>query len=243
MAEETDKTGRDDDRASEPPTDDANARDEDDATDEADEPEAKEPPKKATKRAADVAAPAPEARSAVTVRAVTPPPPAASLGKSVTAFLFVMFLLMGGFWFLGTAESPFGKPGQPKWKVGKTETITLTLDPKDDDNLACASETAIAGKRCEFKSKTEKTAEKLDDSTMLKPYKTTADEPLLAAGVWSAPEIAKGKRPNGRFNYKCQFKVEGKITRPLVRWNVAGQWGEQEGDWFVGSVSNCTVEK
>lgn len=213
--------------------------DEDEDEDEAEEAAAAPPP---GKKAAKPVAP-PVVIPTVQVRPVTPPPPAASLGKSVTVFSFILVGLAAGFWFLGTAESPFGKSGVPKWKVGQTYPITLTLDPKDDDNLACASEAEIAGKRCEFKSKTEKAAEKLTDATMLKPYKTTADEPLLAAGVWSAPEIAKDKRPTGRFNYKCQFKVEGKVTRPNVRWNVRNAWGDQEVDWFAGSVSNCVIEK
>lgn len=179
----------------------------------------------------------------VQVRPVTPPAPAASLGKSVTAFMFILVLLMAGFWFLGTAESPFGKPGVPKWKINQTVAITLTLDPRDDENLACASSEDIGGKFCEFKSKTEKNAGAKDELTTLRPYKTTADEPLLAAGVWSSPDVAKGKRPNGRFNLKCQFKVEAKVPRPLVRWRATDNWGEQEQDWFAGTVQNCVVDK
>ncbi len=180
---------------------------------------------------------------ALGVRPVTPPPPPASLGKSVSTFMFVLIALAAGFWFLGNAESPFNKPGVPKWTVGTTVTVLLTLDPKDDDNLACASDAEIGGKHCEFKDKTARFGDKSEDATTLKPYKTVQDEPLLAAGVWSGPDIAKGKRPTGRFNLKCQFKVEGKVTRPLVRWAAAGPWGEQDVDWFAGSVSNCTIEK
>lgn len=207
------------------------------------EEEASPPPAKAS--------PSPKAKKpvepitpeALGVRPVTPPPPPASLGKSVSTFMFVLIVLAAGFWFLGNAESPFGKPGVPKWKVGTTVTVLLTLDPKDDDNLACASDAEIGGKHCEFKDKTARFGEKSEDATILKPYKTVQDEPLLAAGVWSGPDIAKGKRPTGRFNLKCQFKVEGKVTRPLVRWAAAGPWGEQDVDWFAGSVSDCTIEK
>lgn len=228
------------------PEDDAPAdedEDDDDATQEEAEEAAPAPRAAGSKASPKAAAPEEDEPEKIQVRTVVSPAPAASLGKSVSAFMTILVVLAAGFWFLGTNESPFGKPGAPKWKLGETVTIVLTLDPKDDDNLACASDANIGGKRCEFKSPTEKTEGKLDDASMLKPYKTTADEPLLAAGVWSSPDIAKGKRPNGRFNYKCQFKVEAKVQRPMVRWNAAGQFGDQEVDWFAGSVSGCTVEK
>lgn len=246
MAEDKGKASQGDGPGNEE-EDELDEQDDADDTSAEESPPAAAPPLKAASKARPAPPPAeldePEAVEKVRVRTVVSPAPAASLGKSVSAFMTILVVLAAGFWFLGTAESPFGKQGQPKWKIGDTIAIVLTLDPKDDDNLACASDANIGGKRCEFKSKTEKTDGKLDDATTLKPYKTTADEPLLAAGVWSSPEIAKGKRPNGRFNYKCQFKVEAKVQRPQVRWSAMGQFGDQEVDWFAGSVSNCVVEK
>lgn len=241
-------------KKSEPPAkaaedeDEVDESDEDEHEDEVDEPEEADPeedePEAADADEADeavVVAPRPH-----DVRPVTPPAPAASLGKSVTAFMMIMLALAAGFWFLGNAESPFGKSGQPKWKIGQQVPITLTLDPADDTKLSCASDADIGGKHCEYKTRTEKFAGKLDDATMLRPYRTTGEQDnvgLLAAGVWGIPELAAGKRPNGRFNLKCTYKVEGKVTRPAVRWDVSGPWGEQDSDWFAGSVSSCTVQK
>lgn len=239
----SDDNDSDEDDSDEDDSDEDEASDEDDEEASDDEDEAPVAASERAEKPASIPKDVAARGSVVQVRAVTPPPPAASLGKSVSAFFFIMIGLAAGFWFLSTMESPFSKQGQPKWKVGQTVAIVLTLDPRDDDNLACASDANIAGKRCEFESKTERAQGKLEDANMLKPYKTTSDEPLLAAGVWGFPEVAKGKRPNGRFNFKCQFKVEGKVKRPAVRWNVTAAFGDQEVDWFAGTVSNCTVEK
>ncbi|MBL8743075.1 MAG: hypothetical protein JNK04_18325 [Myxococcales bacterium] len=213
--------------ASPPPAKTASAdhgedEDEDDA-DEADDPLPPPPPKP-------------------TVQAVTPPPPAASLGKSVGTFTLVLGGLFVLFFVLGNAESPFSNQA-PKWRIGQTVPVDLTLDPSDDTKLSCAAKTEIGGKRCEYEDKTTKFAGALKDETMMRPYTTLDGQHLLAAGVWSAPELEKAKRPTGRFTVRCDFKVEGKVNAPAIRWDFAGAWNEKNEEWFAGSASNCKLQK
>lgn len=223
-------------------------RDDDDSSDEADPPDEDEDEAdddaddKAAEQAAEdddpLPAPLPKAQG---VQAVTPPPPAASLAKSVTTFVVVLAVLFAGFFVLGNAESPFSEG--PKWRIGQTVSVDLTLDPADDTKLSCAAKADIGGKHCEYEDKTTKFAGQLKDETMLRPYTTLDSQHLLAAGVWSSPEIEKGKRPTGRFTVKCDFKVEGKVNAPAVRWDVAGAWNEKNEEWFAGAVSNCKLQK
>jgi hypothetical protein len=203
--------------------DEDEAEDEAAASDEADDPLPPPPPKP-------------------TVQAATPPPPAASLGKSVVTFSLVLGGLFVMFFLLGNAESPFSNQG-PKWKIGQTVPVDLTLDPADDTKLSCAAKTEIGGKRCEYEDKTTRFAGPLKDDTMMRPYTTLDGQHLLAAGVWSAPEMEKGKRPTGRFTVRCDFKVEGKVNAPAIRWDFAGAWNEKNEEWFAGSATNCKLQK
>ena len=171
------------------------------------------------------------------------PPPAAGLGKSLFAFFAVMVLLASGFWILGTFDNPFGG-GPPKWRVGQTVSVELTLDPADDAKLSCASEAVVAEKRCEYETKAKRHEKKLEDKDMLRPYSLADNSArLLAAGVWSAPELEKASRPKDRFNLKCDFKVDGEVKAPAVRWDVVGAWNEKDESWFAGSVTNCKLVK
>ena len=171
------------------------------------------------------------------------PTPAAGLGKSLFAFFAVMFVLAAGFWVLGTFDNPFGG-GPPKWRVGQSVSVELTLDPADDTKLSCASETEIAGKRCEYETKTKRHEKKLEDKDLLRPYSLADNSArLLAAGVWSGPELDKASRPKDRFNLKCDFKVEGEVKAPAIRWDVVGAWNEKDESWFAGSVVNCKLVK
>ncbi len=169
-------------------------------------------------------------------------PPATSLGKSVTLFAVVVFGLGAGFYFLGKSEAG-GDRNVPKWKVGQEVQVDITLDPRDDAKLACASGVEIGGKRCEFSSKTQKVEPAPADAALLKPYTTTDGVQFLAAGLWSHPELAQGKRPVDRFTVRCKLKVEGMVKAPAVRWDVGAAWGERPNDWYAGAVSGCTLVK
>jgi len=138
-------------------------------------------------------------------------------------------------------KSPF--PTEPsQWKVGMTVTVSVALDPADQENVACASTVEIAGKRCEFESKRDRYPRKLTDATLLRPYSGTNGERFLAAGMWSGPEMAKGKRPARRFMVQCKLLVQGRVVSPLIRWSKVGPWNEQGEAWFAGTVSGCVVD-
>ena len=232
---------KDDDKAAEEELagEDSAAEDGEEAGDDGEEAEAPAPKKTPAKKGVEPR-PTPKPHS---TQEVEPPSPEAGLGKSVFVFFAVMVLLAGGFWFLGSFDNPFGG-GAPKWRVGQSYPVDLTLDPADDTKLSCASETELAGKRCEYESKSKRHEKKLEDGNMLRPYSLAdGSARLLAAGVWSAPELEKSVRPKDRFTLKCQFKVEGKINSPAVRWDIAGAWNEKNEDWFAGTVSDCKLAK
>ncbi len=174
-------------------------------------------------------------------RGVSPPPPAASLGRSVILFVLVFVTLAAGFAFL-SSNDPFSERNVPKWRKGQKVQLNITLDPRDDLKLSCASKTVIEGKRCEFEAKNQKFAGPLDDKVMLRPYTTTDGVQFLAAGLWSQPDLEKAKRPRERFTVSCQLTVDGSVASPAIRWDPAGSWNEKNQSWFAGSVSDCKVQ-
>ena len=129
-----------------------------------------------------------------------------------------------------------------KWKVGHIVDISIPLHRDDRGQLACASSAEIAGKRCEFTSENERYPEPLSDAEQLRPYRTTVNVGLLAAGVWSSPALTKGL-PQSRFVLKCQFTIQGKIRAPGIRWSANGKWDDPDETWFAGMVSECVLEK
>lgn len=223
------------------------AGDESDDADEAEEDAAEEKAAAAPEKADEPEAapdPAPERMRRARARgdrAVSPPPPAASLGRSVILFVAVFVTLAAGFAFL-SSNDPFSQSSAPKWRKGQKVQLNITLDPRDDLKLSCASKTVIEGKRCEFEAKNQKFAGPLDDKSMLRPYTTTDGVQFLAAGLWSQPDLEKGKRPRERFTVSCQLTVDGSVASPAIRWDPAGSWNEKNQAWFAGSVSDCKVQ-
>lgn len=172
---------------------------------------------------------------------VSPPPPAASLGRSVVLFVAVFVTLAAGFAFLSSSD-PFSERNAPRWRKGQKVQLNITLDPRDDLNLSCASKSVVEGKRCEFEAKNQKYSGEIDDKQLLRPYTTTDGVQFLAAGLWTQPDLEKGKRPRDRFTVACTFTVDGNVGSPAVRWNPAGAWNEKNQNWFAGSVSDCKVQ-
>jgi hypothetical protein len=240
-SEETEKATEDGDAADEPEKagesksaegdDDGDDSAEDAAEEKAEEEPAEEEPVRVRK---------PRTRN---VQQVAGPPPPAGMGKSVFVFIGIFGALAVGFFVLGNSE-PFGGSGnKPKWKQGQEVSVDLTLDPRDDTKLACAAKAEVAGRHCEFDDKTTKFAGKLEDPTQLRPYTATDGTQLLAAGVWTQPELEKAKRPTDRFTVRCKYKVEGFVKNPAVRWDPAGGWFDQPREWHAGLVSDCKVQR
>jgi hypothetical protein len=202
-----------------------------------------------SERASDDAAGAPsQAHSAATgpkphgTRPVAPPVGPAGPIKSFGTFLVVFAALSAGFWALSTFDSPFGGGG-PKWREGQKVTVDVTLDPKDDQKLACASSVEIKGRACEFESKAKRRDGKREDAQLLRPYTTTDGTQFLAAGLWSQPDLKADKRPDARFTVKCTMLVEGKVKSPAVRWDPASAWIDKPGDFFTANVESCSLVK
>ncbi len=174
-------------------------------------------------------------------RAKRPPAPPSSgaLGTRMTLFVVVVGALAAGFAVLGK-ESGGGGPAAPKWKVGQEANVEITVVPNDRVELACASTTDIAGRKCEFETQVKANPKQEDDTKLLKPYTTTDQVQFLAAGLWAEPAL-KANMPTTRFSVKCKLKVEGKVAKPGIRWNSEGPWYPQTNDWYAGVVSGCSV--
>jgi hypothetical protein len=212
------------------------------APDDEDEPEEKPAPKAAAKSSATAKASSKPGTKPARRRA-PPPPKGGSLAKSLVLFvvilggLAVVFKLLGG----GVEEGGAGPVPAPKWNNGQVVDVEITLVPSDAKDLACASAQNVEGKHCQFESQGKAFGTQPDDKHMLKPYTTTDRIQFVAAGLWSDPGMAPSKLPATRFSVKCKYKVEGKVTKPAVRWSESGQWFQNPNDWYAGSVSGCTL--
>jgi hypothetical protein len=162
-----------------------------------------------------------------------------SLGKSMILFVVIVAGLAAAFALLGQ-ESSTG-PAAPKWKVGDSPDLELTLVADDKKNLACATPDELGGARCAFedKAKPRPAADSADDKKLLKPYTTVDHVQILAAGVWSDPALA-GTLPTTRFSVKCKYKVEGKMKAASIRWASDGPWYDSK-DLYTGSISGCKL--
>lgn len=133
-------------------------------------------------------------------------------------------------------------PASTQWATGSVQNIDITLMATDRGNLSCASKEEVAGRHCEFKAASEKWP--ADDKQTLRPYRLAGNnDPVLAAGVWSEPAVTKGL-PNDRFTLRCKYKVEGKVTKPGVRWQSSEPtFYDEPFDWPAGSVSDCAITR
>ena len=162
-----------------------------------------------------------------------------SLGKSVLLFFVIVIGLGAGFAILGR-EQP-AQVAKPKWKTGETVDVEITLVSTDRNDLACASTEEIGGKHCAFEAANKPHPKgATDDKTLLKPYTTTDQVNLAAAGLWSEPALAPGKLPAARFSVKCKYKVEGTLKTLGVRWRDGEQFFPNT-EWYAGAVSDCKL--
>ena len=169
-------------------------------------------------------------------------------------------LLIGGialaFAFLGQQDGGGGdETHQPTWKEGDLVDVSITLVTTDVKDLACASDEVVKDKHCSFDDKRKPHPKGNDvrtDPNVLQPYTTTdnARIQLLAAGMWTGPEL-KAKldaenwnNPSPRFNVECKAKVEGRMKEAGVRWKPEPDGGWLAGpakDWYVVSLQDCKI--
>jgi hypothetical protein len=170
-----------------------------------------------------------------------------SLGKSVLLFFVIVIGLGAGFAILGR-EAPPGEVAKPKWTVGQTVDVEITVVKSDRQDLACASGEEVAGKHCAFDAfdkaptppKPWTKSDVSDDKKLLKPYTTTDRIEFAAAGLWSEPGLSPDKLPATRFSVKCKYKVDGHLKDVGIRWDQAKPWYANK-DWYAGSVSDCKI--
>ncbi len=125
----------------------------------------------------------------------------------------------------------------------KEVELGIHLLPTDNLDLSCASRDEIKGLHCELDAdlKPWRGAVSASDRALLRPYSTTDGFRLLAAGVWSEPEIVKAAATKrGHFVANCVFKSAGTMAEYRVRWKRTEAWGVERG-WYVGAVSGCSV--
>lgn len=161
------------------------------------------------------------------------PPAGISSKTKLIAALGLGALIIGGIYLVQAASSPKG------WPVGSEVDVELTLVAGDAKNLQCASKITVGTAHCAFEDGTKEWAK--DDKPVLMPYTTTDKKNLLGAGLWADAGMANAKLPDTRFSVKCKFKVEGKVSKPHVRWNATAKWDDQPGDWSAGTLHSCSL--
>lgn len=224
--------------------------DEDEGVGEDEEKDAEPPPREEKKAAPKKPAPKGEpgkrpgapsrGRGPGASRAKVPQAKGGSLGKSMLLFVIIVGGLAAGFAILGREEQMM--PAKPKWAVGQSPEVEITLVKNDKQDLACSSPDEVAGLHCAFEANNKpwSKGDNADDKKVLRPYTTTEHIQFTAAGLWSDPALAPDKLPATRFSVKCKYKVEGNLKTLGVRWEQTGQWFAN-GDWYAGSVSDCKI--
>lgn len=137
--------------------------------------------------------------------------------------------------------------------VGRSIDVSISLVSSDVADLACASDTEVAGAKCQFdaygavRTPDERPAARSD---LFAPYMTTDNVLFLVRGMFAEPAVAKrlvdeppGSVPRGeqvRFVATCKLRLEGRVTELGVRWEKGAAFGPREPAW-AGRVSECTV--
>jgi hypothetical protein len=163
-----------------------------------------------------------------------------SLGKTMILFVVIIGGLGAAFAMLGREDT-----SPPKWNVGQTLDLDVTLVPSDARNLACATPEEIAGRHCAFEAagKPWSKGDSTDDKMVLRPYTTTNNIQLFAAGLWSDPGMGAAALPkdDARFTARCKYKVEGSIKKAQVRWKANDAWYDWNDVRYTGTLSDCKV--
>lgn len=129
------------------------------------------------------------------------------------------------------------------WQVGTTRTVELSLKKDDKTNLACSSGHAIAGLRCGY-DRDEQPVGTLsaDEPEMLQPYNTVADELLLGAGLWTAPDL-KQPLPSTTFSVVCNYTIKGVMKSALIRFDATSPFNPMGKTVTVGTLTDCVLPR
>ena len=157
--------------------------------------------------------------------------------------------LAGAFALLGSSGSASGPVNRPKWKVGQTVDLEITVVTTDHKNLGCAMKGEIGGRHCAFEAQNKRSDKSGDSRTndkLLQPYTTVDRVQFMASGLWMQKPIKEKldkenwDRPSPRFTVKCKYVVEGKSKTAFVQWKPGEGWHSGNG-WYVGYVKNCAI--
>jgi hypothetical protein len=230
----------------------ASSKEDDEDDEEEDEPKPAAKPQPVAAKPQPVAAKPQPKSAAGAKRPGAPAKPGAKKGApakkggSPVKAMVLFVVIVGGLgllmWALSGGEGGGDGPVTPKWAVGTTVDVEITLVPTDSKDLACAAADELGGRHCAFESQAKawSKGDNSDDKKLLKPYTTTDRIQFLAAGLWSDPALAPGKLPATRFSVKCKYAVEGKMKKPSVRWASDGPWYDSN-EWYSGAVSSCAL--
>jgi hypothetical protein len=141
-----------------------------------------------------------------------------------------------------------------QWRVGETANVRITLITADFNLLACASDQAINGKHCAYKTESEPwpadPAAPLDDNkaTLIQPYRTYPDNKLImVAGLWADPTMALRlhREPSAgvRATSAARHQLQGALRRQLdatARWQPGQPW-QSEGPALVAEPIECNL--
>jgi hypothetical protein len=170
-------------------------------------------------------------------------PPKGSLAKSLMLFVIIVGGLIVAFAVIGRDDGAGAGPvPAPKWSLGQTVDLEITVVPSDAKDLACSSPEEVGGKRCQFEAPGKAVSPaQTDEKKILKPYTTTDRIQFIGGGLWAEPALGPSKIPNTRFSVKCKFNVEAKLKAPGIRWNSDGPWYPQTTDWYAGALTGCNI--
>jgi hypothetical protein len=168
------------------------------------------------------------------------PPRKGSSMLNLLVFVVIVGGLAAAFAVLGSRSGGGDAPPAPKWKVGETVDVQITLVHTDRSNLGCAMADEVAGRHCAFEAQSKRSTKPGDASTsaaVLQPFTTTEGVQMLAAGLWTQ-EILKKDLPKARFSVKCKLVVEGQAQSAWVQWKPGDPWYTGNG-WFTGLLKDC----
>ncbi len=173
------------------------------------------------------------------------------LSREIIAFLVVTGVLSVAYLGLNTGDK--GARSQavlPSFSAGKTMDTSITLITADAAGLSCASDEAVGNAHCAFKYD-GKPWPKGEGEEIIAPYMTVDNQFLLVADLFKDPALQKRLQeepPNQakreelrRFNANCKLRIDQKLTKLKVRWQPWAGWGDQNGENWVGHVSDCNV--
>ncbi len=167
-------------------------------------------------------------------------------------FVLVIVATAATFGVIGNSVNR-SSSNKPKWKIGQTAEISLTVVTPDHRDLQCAMADEVKGLRCLYESENKTNTKVTDKSSrtngkLLQPFTTTnGAAQLMAAGLWVQPALKakldkeNPKLPSPRFSVKCKYKVLGLAKKARVRWKAGGPWYNGH-KWYVGELSNCKME-